>query len=54
MLPYGVDTPLQSNFPLSEQPSILFVGTWEGRKRGRFLRDLFSRVIRPAIPNAEL
>ena len=40
--------------PRSAHPSLLFVGTWEGRKRGRFLRDLFVREVLPAIPQAEL
>jgi glycosyltransferase involved in cell wall biosynthesis len=35
-------------------PVILFVGTWEGRKRGALLRDRFRDVIRPAVPDAEL
>jgi glycosyltransferase involved in cell wall biosynthesis len=38
----------------SEHPSILFVGTMLGRKRGTFLLDLFQREIRPALPDAEL
>lgn len=38
----------------SPRPSILFVGTWEGRKRGAFLHDVFRREILPAIPGAEL
>ena len=38
----------------SEHPSILFVGTLFGRKRGEFLMDLFQREIRPALPDAEL
>ncbi|MDP9173942.1 MAG: glycosyltransferase family 4 protein [Planctomycetota bacterium] len=37
----------------SEAPSILFVGTLLGRKRGAMLLDLFNTKIRPVIPNAE-
>jgi glycosyltransferase involved in cell wall biosynthesis len=33
---------------------VLFVGTWDGRKRGRFLHELFRTAIRPAMPDAEL
>ena len=32
----------------------MFVGAADGRKRGRFLLDIFERVIRPAYPDAEL
>jgi phosphatidyl-myo-inositol alpha-mannosyltransferase len=35
-------------------PVILFVGTWEGRKRGRMLRDAFADTVRPQVPGAEL
>lgn len=35
-------------------PAILFVGTWSGRKRGSLLFDVFRRMVRPAVPNAEL
>jgi len=35
-------------------PTILFVGTVGGRKRGAFLADLFSRTIRSRIPDAQL
>ncbi len=38
----------------SERPSVLFVGTWEGRKRGSFLRDVFTSQVLPALPTAEL
>jgi glycosyltransferase involved in cell wall biosynthesis len=38
----------------TSSPSIVFVGALDGRKQGRFLLDVFSRVIRPALPAAEL
>lgn len=38
----------------SERPSVLFVGTWRGRKRGALLRDEFVRHVLPAHPDAEL
>jgi len=38
----------------SEKPSILFVGTWSGRKRGQFLFEQFQRCVLPQIPSAEL
>ena len=40
--------------PKSEQPTCLFVGALDGRKRGRLLVDLFQREVRPAMPAAEL
>lgn len=38
----------------SDVPSILFIGELDSRKRGRWLVDVFSRVVRPAVPAAEL
>ncbi len=35
-------------------PTILFVGTLAGRKRGKMLLELFQSQIRPALPEAEL
>ena len=37
----------------SETPSLLFVGTIKGRKRGAMLLDLFQREIRPRVHEAE-
>ncbi|RYG72377.1 glycosyltransferase family 1 protein [bacterium] len=51
----GVDldkfTPADTKSP---NPSILFVGVLDSRKRGRELLEIFQKQIRPAIPNAEL
>jgi glycosyltransferase involved in cell wall biosynthesis len=49
----GIDVDTAERQP-SERPVILFVGTWEGRKRGRFLQDVFLREVRPRVPGAEL
>jgi glycosyltransferase involved in cell wall biosynthesis len=38
----------------SSRPSVLFVGTWRGRKRGSLLRDEFVRHVLPEHPDAEL
>ena len=38
----------------SEHPSIFFVGTIKGRKRGWFLVKVFKEEIKPKIPDAEL
>ncbi len=41
--------------PKSPAPSVLFVGhRLDDRKRGRLLLDEFRRVVRPALPSAEL
>jgi glycosyltransferase involved in cell wall biosynthesis len=37
----------------SAAPTILFVGTLLGRKRGAMLLDIFQKQIRPAIPDAQ-
>jgi glycosyltransferase involved in cell wall biosynthesis len=56
VIPHGVDTRIFRPDPLGKtpMPSIVFVGTTGGRKRGGFLLDLFSRVVRPARPEAHL
>jgi glycosyltransferase involved in cell wall biosynthesis len=56
IIPCGVDLDLfrPSDQPRSAFPSILFVGTVHGRKRGDLLLDVFQRHIRPALPTAEL
>jgi glycosyltransferase involved in cell wall biosynthesis len=38
----------------SAHPTILFVGTWQGRKRGRVLAHAFASEVRPRLPDAEL
>lgn len=38
----------------SEQPSILFVGSLAGRKRGEFLLQCFRREVVPKVPAAKL
>ena len=35
-------------------PTILFVGTYHNRKRGKLLMEEFEAVIRPALPDAQL
>jgi phosphatidylinositol alpha-mannosyltransferase len=56
IIPHGVDTATFHPFPIgkSPHPSIVFVGSVDGRKRGGFLLDIFERVVRPAYPDAEL
>ena len=38
----------------SAQPSILFVGALDSRKRGRWLTRVFLEQVRPRVPDAEL
>ncbi len=38
----------------SSEPSILFVGTWQGRKRGQFMFEQFVQHILPSVPQARL
>lgn len=56
VVPNGVDTSRFSpdDGPRADNPVILFVGTWHGRKRGRDLVEQFRTVVRPAVPDAEL
>jgi phosphatidylinositol alpha-mannosyltransferase len=52
-LPSGIERPAGDPTP-AESPTILFVGTWAGRKRGAFLHRVFTEEVRSRIPNAEL
>jgi phosphatidyl-myo-inositol alpha-mannosyltransferase len=54
LLPCGVDVPEHTENRRAERPTILFVGTWDGRKRGRYLHEVFSRDVRTAVPDAQL
>jgi phosphatidylinositol alpha-mannosyltransferase len=55
VIPCGVDTAtFGPGTEKSAEPSILFVGTMHGRKRGRMLLDLFRRQIRACVPKAEM
>ncbi len=55
-IPHGVDTRLFNPMPRgrSPEPSIVFVGTHEGRKRGSFLLETFHWTVRQALPDATL
>jgi phosphatidylinositol alpha-mannosyltransferase len=54
VIPCGVN--LDAFYPgaKSEQPTVLFVGSELGRKRGAWLAELFKTQVLPVIPNAEL
>jgi glycosyltransferase involved in cell wall biosynthesis len=56
VVPNGVDT---NRFrpdaaARADRPTVLFVGTWHGRKRGAALAQAFREEVRPAVPDAEL
>jgi phosphatidyl-myo-inositol alpha-mannosyltransferase len=56
VIAHGVDTAIFHPLPIAKSPHplIVFVGASDGRKRGRFLLDIFERVMRPAHQDAEL
>ena len=54
VIPCGVNTTdFMPGGEKSIPPSLLFVGTMHGRKRGAMLLDLFRREIKPRVPGAE-
>ncbi len=53
----GVDLDAFYPCPLDQKekrPTILFVGTYHNRKRGKLLMEQFQQIVRPAIPDARL
>jgi glycosyltransferase involved in cell wall biosynthesis len=50
----GVDIPDVVSLDREPRPTILFVGTWEGRKRGKMLHRVFLEDVLPRVPEAEL
>jgi phosphatidyl-myo-inositol alpha-mannosyltransferase len=54
VIPCGVDTAAFHPGEKSSQPTLLFVGTMHGRKRGAILLDIFRRQILPSIPTAQM
>jgi glycosyltransferase involved in cell wall biosynthesis len=56
VIPHGVDRRVFHAEPGSKspEPSVLFIGTLDGRKRGRLLLDAFTEIIRPLHPTATL
>jgi phosphatidyl-myo-inositol alpha-mannosyltransferase len=54
VIPIGVDQ--QRFYPgnKTSEPSILFVGTWQGRKRGQFVFEKFVENVLPRVPDAKL
>ena len=54
VIPNGVDLNLFYPGKKTTQPTVLFVGTVGGRKRGNLLLEIFNKRIKPYFPNAEL
>jgi glycosyltransferase involved in cell wall biosynthesis len=56
VVPNGVDTQRfhPSRASRADRPTVLFVGTWHGRKRGSALAAAFCAEVLPAVPDAEL
>ena len=56
VIPNGVDRGRFHPRPgaTADRPTVLFVGTWGGRKRGADLARVFSGKVRAAVPDAEL
>ena len=55
VIPNGVDANrFGRRLPRTDHPTVLFVGTWQGRKRGAELADAFTRDVRAVHPDAEL
>jgi glycosyltransferase involved in cell wall biosynthesis len=56
VIPHGVDERVfrADRESRSKQPSVVFVGTLKGRKRGQFLLDVFQNTVRRAHPDAVL
>ncbi|MFC1548674.1 glycosyltransferase family 4 protein [Candidatus Omnitrophota bacterium] len=50
----GVNPKVFSPGKKSENPSILFVGTWKGRKRGEFIFKIFVNKVLVRFPKAQL
>lgn len=56
VIPNGVDTERfrPDRAKRAQTPTVLFVGTWGNRKRGRDLAAAFQRHVLPALPDARL
>lgn len=50
----GVDLQRFHPGPKSQEPTVLFVGTWEGRKRGRLVYEMFLSTVAARNPDARL
>jgi glycosyltransferase involved in cell wall biosynthesis len=53
-LPLAIDLPTDARVERQGPPTVLFVGTWNGRKRGRLLHEAFQRDVLPRVADARL
>lgn len=53
-LPPGIEIPSNDDRVPAPHPTITFIGTWHGRKRGAFLHKIFLDYVKRAVPDAEL
>lgn len=53
LLTIGVD-PVPDPERRAPKPTVLFIGTWHGRKRGELLYDIFRRQVLARVADAEL
>jgi phosphatidylinositol alpha-mannosyltransferase len=54
VIPCGVDLNAFTVGKKTAKPTVLFVGTEDGRKRGAWLAEIFTSKVLPAVPTAEL
>jgi glycosyltransferase involved in cell wall biosynthesis len=54
VVPCGTDLDAFQPRDKADVPTLLFVGTMHGRKRGAWLLKIFHEVVKPAVPNARL
>ena len=50
----GIDLEVFHPGPKTAHPQVLYVGTWSGRKRGKFLFNAFVNEVLPRNPDAKL
>jgi phosphatidylinositol alpha-mannosyltransferase len=54
LIPCGVDLRRFHSGAKTERPTVFFVGTEQGRKRGAWLAEIFKEKVLPVVPAAEL
>ena len=54
VIPNGVDLTAFHPGEKEPGPTLLFVGTYQNRKRGKWLLDIFRHEVRPRLPGARL
>lgn len=55
VIPNGVDLDVfHPGGEKSDRPTVLFVGTYRHRKRGKLLMEVFDRYVLPRVPDAQL